>query len=553
MRKKHSTFIRIAAAVMALHMALGLTACSTNTESSKNESTKNESSVSDQDTAGSNEGGNGTEAVGDQTKDEERHRGGTVQYAISFNPNSFFTPYKTGMVSSYAWPALEPLAWLRTDGSFDPVLADSWEVDTENNSLTVTLKEGIKFHNGDTFDADDLVFTHSVREEFGTTGVIGSPVSIEALDSRTVKFTWSDFSLDYEPWVLTQYVYSKETYEEKGLDWMLNNIVGTGPYVMESYIPDVSLSFVRNDAYWGDTTPAPDGFKWTVIPDATATLAAFLSGDVDNMITADPMMIGQLEAAGFGGEALAGNIVMSVQLQVITLDPEDPFYNKDVREAVYSGVNWKAMGETIGGPAAYHTDMIGHPEMPYYKESIEQYEYDLDGAIAKLAELGYGDGFSTTFYGTAAENAQMAYLQAEFKKMNIEADIVTIEASQRSADYVTGKAADHGIIFGGYSLSASNPADRFNKFFSPSGTWAGTTTFDDDIKALWEKIPNVKTRQEQNDLLYEYCDMYVNKYHYLFPAYNVDTLTFMREWYHESPLVKGGNGSDPFKIWVDEH
>ncbi|MDL2301071.1 ABC transporter substrate-binding protein [Lachnospiraceae bacterium OttesenSCG-928-D06] len=546
MKKNHSMLLRIISFLMVLIMAPGLVACNTKTADSSNES-----SVVNNNAA--NNGEEVGESFTEQSNEAGRNRGGTVQYAISFNPNSFFTPYKSGMVSSYAWPALEPLAWMRTDGSFSPVLADHWEVDTDNYTLTIALKEGIKFHNGDTLDAEDVVFTHSIREEFGTTGVIGSPIKIEAIDSNTVQFTWSDFSLDYEQWILTQYIYSKETYEEKGLDWMLNNIVGTGPYVMESYIPDVSLSFVRNDNYRSDTTPAPDGFKWTVILDTTATLAAFLGGDIDTMITADPMIIGQLEASGYGGEALAGNVVMSVQLQVITIDPSDPFSNREVREAVYSGVDWDSMGKTIGGPSAYHTDIIGHPEMPYYKESIEQHVYDLEGAIAKLAELGYGDGFSTTFYGTAAENSQMAYLQAEFKKMNIEADIVTIEASQRSADYITGKAANSGIIFGGYGLSALNPADRFNKFFSPDGSWSGTTTFSDEIKAYWEKIPNAKTREEQNELLYEYCNMYVNENYYLFPAYNVNTLTFMQEWYHQSPLVNGGNGSDPFEIWIDTH
>ena len=47
--------------------------------------------------------------------------------------------------------------------------------------------------------------------------------------------------------------------------------------------------------------------------------------------------------------------------------------------------------------------------------------------------------------------------------------------------------------------------------------------------------------------------MYVNQYHYMFPAYNSSTRGYRQDWYHQSDLANGGNGNDPFEIWVDEH
>ena len=55
--------------------------------------------------------------------------------------------------------------------------------------------------------------------------------------------------------------------------------------------------------------------------------------------------------------------------------------------------------------------------------------------------------------------------------------------------------------------------DRFNKFISPDGTWAGGVTYEQELVDLWEQVKAAKTLEEQTELLYQYCDRYVNKYH----------------------------------------
>lgn len=540
MKKTVKRISRILALILSLVMLCSMAACS-------------KTPAATTPTTGSSDGNVNVTEASESTSDD-RTRGGIVNLALDSNPGNFFTPYNAGTVNSYAWVALEPLAWQKIDGNFYPVLAESWEMDNENNTLTIKLKAGITFSNGDPFDAHDVVFTHSVRNEFGTQGVIGSPEKIEAIDDLTVKFTWAEFGLNYDQMVLPQYIYSKETYDEMGLDWMLNNIVGTGPYVLEEYIPDVGLSFVRNENYWGETTPAPDGFKWSVITDSTAHLAAFVNGELDAWhIVREENIINQLKMSGYTSVPSSSGMVGTTQIQIITNNPEDPFYSADVRAAVYNGVNWDEMALTVGGATSYHTDNVGSKEMHYYKESIEKSNYDLEGAKKALADAGYPDGFSTTIYGAPGDAPAMAYLQSELSKLNITADVVTVDPSLRGAEYVTGKAIDSGLVFGGYGFSPNNTMDRFNKFLSPTGTWAGATEFCDEMVALWEDVKEAKSREEQFELLYQYCDMYVNKYHYMFPAYNTAPIGFFQSWYHESELVNGGNGNDPFEIWIDIH
>lgn len=484
----------------------------------------------------------------------ERHQGGTVNLSLSRNPGDFFTSYNAGVVNSYGWLALEPLAWRKADGEFYPVLAESWEMDNDAHTLTVKLHDGITFSTGDPLTAEDVVFTHTIRNEFGTQTVIGSPEKIEALDDLTVQFTWADFGLDYDKLVLPQYIYSKKAYEENGLDWMLNHMVGSGPYVLQEYIPDVGLTFVRNENYWGETVPGPDGYNWSVITDSTASLAAFLNGELDKMsMVQDPKVMKQLEDNGYEGVTDKMGIAFCCQVQIITKDPDDPLSNADVRAAIYNGIDWDDMALTTVGPNAYHSDIIGSVDMPYYKEDIEKSKFDLDAAKKALADAGYPNGFDTVIYGAATDAAAMTYMQAALSALNIRAEVETVDPSLRGSEYVTGKSVDSGFVFSGYGFAASSVMDRFNKFISPDGTWAGGVTYSQDLIDLWAQVKNAKTIEERDELLYQYCDMYVNQYHYMFPAYNSTSKDYFQPWYHQTDLVNGGNGNDPFEIWVDEH
>ena len=519
-------------------MLLSVVGCSSDTNSNSADSHQASSSNS--------------ESVSSES--EGRSRGGIVNLSMNRNPGDFFTPYNAGVVNSYGWAAMEPLAWRKADGNFYPVLAESWEMDNDTHTLTVKLREGVTFSNGDPLTADDVVFTHTIRNEYGTQTAIGSPSSIEALDDLTVQFVWDDFGLNYEQMVLPQYIYSKETYDEMGLDWMLNHMIGTGPYVLEEYIPDVGLTFVRNENYWGETTPGPDGYNWRVIPDTTASLAAFLNGELDSLQQVmDPNIIQQLESNGFEGIEDSTAAVFCCQVQIITKNPEDPLSNADVREAVYNGIDWDDLALTAVGPLAYHTDNIGSVNMSYYNENIEKSEFDLEGAKQAMANARYPHGFDTVIYGAATDAAAMTYMQAALKDLNINAEVVTVDASLRGSEYVTGKSIDSGFVFSGYSFNPNNSMDRFNKFISPEGTWANGTNYSEELVQLWEQVKAAKTVEEQNELLYQYCDMYVNEYHYMFPAYNNTSLSFRQPWYHQSDLVNGGNGNDPFEIWVDAH
>lgn len=485
------------------------------------------------------------------------HQGGKVTHGLNGNPTEFFTPYKQGTLNNYGWSIFEPLAWDHVDGSFEPCLAESWEVDEASNTMTIKLREGVTFSNGYPFTADDVVFTLTCREEYGTYGLIGSPVSVEKVDDYTVKVTWADFSLNFAAWILPQYMYSHKLFEEKGLDWMLSNMVGTGPYVMDEYIPDVHLTVTRNEDYWGEKAPGPDAFEWVCITDQTAILAAFLNGEIDDITTSDAAALGQLESAGYEPFDLPVSREVQFFAIPISTDADDPLSNQTVREAIYRyGIDWDDLALTAGGPECYHTDAIGKPAMPYYDESLEVNEYDPEKAKALLAEAGYGDGFATTIYAIPDTDAQATYMQDALKDLGITAEVETVDYTQVNGEYITGKAVSNGIVLFVmvYSDYTTNQDDRFNKFFSPIGALKGVTAFSDEQTELWEKVGTARSLEEQSAALCDFVKSYVSQDALLWPMNNVPGKTFYQSWYHVDPQAFCASaGRNPQYIWADEH
>ncbi len=489
----------------------------------------------------------------------ERTKGGEVVNVVTAF-NGFFAPKSQTTAMDVCWPALETLGYQTADGVWKPKLAESWEIDSDKFTVTLHIRKGVKFHNGDTFDAKDVEWTLSVRNTYGTASNIGSPVSIKATDDYTVVVTYKSFSLDYLNWLLPQFMYSKDTFDEKGENWVINNIVGTGPYKMKEYIPDDHLTYVRADSYWGDKTAYVDTFTWRVIPDTTAQVAAFMNGEISRLSAPNATALKLLESKGYKGVEAGALAGMQFYIMPITLDTTSPLSKKEVRQAIYTyGIDWDAMASSLGGGTYYHTDAYGVTGNPYYTKDLE-FTNGPDYAKAKklLADAGYPNGFSTKlYYGTGGQfvgsDAIATYAQAELAKIGVTVECVPLDPTVLQNDYMKGKVAKSGMLIGGTYFTPLQ-TQRLNQMHSPNGTMSGVMTYSDKLLELFNKIGAAKTQEDQNKALRDFVVQYVQVDSNYWPVYNSRTVEFYQKWTHYSGNARIGNaGFDPFEIWVDKH
>lgn len=300
---------------------------------------------------------------------------------------------------------------------------------------------------------------------------------------------------------------------------MMTSFNGTGPYVMDTYVEDYSLSFTRNEDYWQEHDWGPDTVTFLYTSDATSMAASVLNGDVDYMVMDAPETMELFEANGWElvpQFANAGNVSFVIP---ITNVPDDPWSNVKVREAVFShGIDLVGAAAAIVGEAGYHTDAIGYKEATYYDEGLEFTSLDYELAKKMLAEAGYPDGFKTRIVADATTQTQATVIQAELKKLGIEAEVEMPDMNEMQK-FWTGENTAGGLMVG--AMYFADPIlDRLDKFYGPYGYMAGCTDWTDEEYALYDNIRSAKSIEEQDELIYKFCVQFVQKDFHFLPIAN---------------------------------
>ena len=231
----------------------------------------------------------------------KQYKGGDVVLATDSVFNNFFTPYQAGNAIAWGSFCMEPLGKKiqGTADDYDLVLAESFDVDEENFLVTIQVKQGIKFHDGTPLTAEDVAWTIQSWIDYGRGAQIGNPTEVRQTGDYTVEVQYPEFNVNYKTWLLPMQIFCKHTFDTIGLDAMMTSFNGTGPYVMDTYVEDYSLSFTRNEDYWQEHDWGPDTVTFLYTSDATSMAASVLNGDVDYMVMDAPETMELFEANGW--------------------------------------------------------------------------------------------------------------------------------------------------------------------------------------------------------------------------------------------------------------
>lgn len=305
-------------------------------------------------------------------------------------------------------------------------LATSWESNETATEWTFTLREGVTFHDGTPFTAQDVVYSYQrvgnpeLRSSLALfTGVIDLE-KIEAVDDLTVRFPlkkpYADFPLVGPAGIPIIANGSAES--------ILTTGNGTGAFKLEAFAPEGTTVLVANDSYWGEQAKLAR-MELMPIADGDARVNALLAGQIDfaNVISRTQATL--IEAnPNYVFEVATGPLSFSYYLVMNTNTA--PFDDVRVRKAMKLVVDRKFMLQTtVQGDGLIAYDHLIYPGDPLALK--EEPPFDVEKAKALLAEAGYADGLEVTLYTSSGRDLFLP-IAVTYKEMAAAAGInVTIK------------------------------------------------------------------------------------------------------------------------------
>lgn len=340
----------------------------------------------------------------------------------------------------------EGLTRIGPDGSVLPALAKSWEVSDDGRVYTFALQEGVKFHDGTVFDAEDVKFSlDRARAEDSTNAqkALFAPIeNVEVVDPATVKVTLKQptgsfpFNMAWGDAVIV----APESAEGNA-----TQPVGTGPFKFSAWNKGDSVALVRNPDYWGEPAKL-EAATFKFISDPTAAFAAMMAGDVD----AFPNFPAPETLDQFRADPRFAVVVGSTEGETILAmnNGKEPFKDVKVRQALSHAIDRQAI---VDGAMFGNGTLIGSHFAPHHPAHVDltgTYPYDPAKAKQLLAEAGHTDGFKVTLKLPPPPYARRGgeIIAAQLKEVGVEAEIIPLEWAQWLEQVFKGRDFDLTVI-----------------------------------------------------------------------------------------------------------
>jgi peptide/nickel transport system substrate-binding protein len=394
-----------------------------------------------------------------------------------------------------------------------PSLAESWQLAPDATSLSIKLRQGVKFHTGRELTSDDIKWNFDRSRDPKISPIQSSSMkavaSIETPDPLTVVF---NFSQSW-PWVfdIMNNVYIIDPVTMQASDGP-NKPVGTGAFKVAEYAPGQKLRLVRKEQYWRQDRPYVDELDASIYGDAQSMVVAFEAGSLDVISSApvrdqtrlrdDPKY--QVVVEPYAGSAIA--ITCNVT--------EPPLDNKQIRQALNYAIDRERILSAVRLGLGQVVTLPFAPSSPAYDEaSNKAYAFDLDKAHSLLTGAGVGNlSLDLTFAGPVPGYSTIAQIYAEdLAKIGVTLNLKSLEGAAMSAA-LNGRTF-HGLALSNTTSGQFNPGIQFiSPFYGPLNAYSGYAAPDyaDLMNRVATEADPAKQKQVYQDFNKTALDLSIN-------------------------------------------
>lgn len=365
----------------------------------------------------------------------------TVVMALSYRASTL-DPQMGGQYDpQYTAPIFDTLIRWDKNGKPIPGLATKWEFDASAMSLTLTLRDGVKFQDGSDFNADAVKASlDRARDPKTTTATsMATVAAVDVIDPKTVKLTFSTPSahMIYALGSTGGMIVSPASLASADIG---TKPIGAGPYKVVSNTPD-EIDYETWDGYWDKSNVKTPKLKIRAIVDDTARVNALTSGQID-LSNLRPSQIKQIESAGKKVSTGKSSLIYMALLNTSVPGLDKP----EVRDALMNGIDRDAINTNLQAGKCEPTVQPFISGFPGHIDSLakpDALKYDANKAKSELAAAGYTDSnplkVEITSPNISVYQEIAEVLQDQYAKIGVSATVSAVDSAQATKNVLQGQ------------------------------------------------------------------------------------------------------------------
>lgn len=434
---------------------------------------------------------------GNNGKTGEPVKGGEITVGIAQDLDDSLDPHQTVAAGTreVLFNIFEGLVKPNSDGEMIPAVAEKYTLSEDGTTYTFTLREGVKFHNGQTVTAEDVVYSINrcaavpEGQEKPLVAAFSAVKSVEALDEKTVAVTIAQRDLEFISYMTAAII--PADYENQD-----TAPVGTGPFKFVSRTPQQDFVMERFEDYW--VAPAwLDKVTYKICENADALVMNLNGGSIDLCAHLTSAQASQLNQ---NFQVLEGtmNLVQAIYLN----NQAKPFDNQLVRQALCYAIDRQGIMDMV---ADGHGTAVGSSIYPaftkyFLPELVDKYPHDVAKAKELLAQAGYPDGFDMTIsvpnnYQPHMDTAEV--VAEQLREAGINVTIQPVEWSTWLDTIYNGRQFQATLVgVDAANMTARAMLERFTSDYGKNFINYNNPAYD----ALFQQAINAQDEATQTDL-----------------------------------------------------